>query len=77
MLKLTYSRKSNEFVTVTVLGDSEGIRDLYWQLTHNYKATDGTEIGKIVVTNLDGDSVDNPMFNPHAEATYLSKNMGV
>jgi len=51
MLKLTYNDK---FRTNTVLGDSEGIRDLYWQLTHNYTPKDGTEIGNITVTTLDG-----------------------
>lgn len=74
MLKLTYSRKQDEFKTVTVLGDPEGIRDLFWQLTRNYLANDGTEIGKIVVTNLDGFAIDLDDFmkNPHRYDSHLS-----
>ena len=55
MLKLTYSRRRDKFQTVTVLGDVDGIRDLYWQLTYNYKARDGTAIYNIKITNLDGE----------------------
>lgn len=74
MLKLTYNRKSDEFKTVTVLGDAEGIRDLYWQLTHNYKAQDGTEIGCLRVTDLDGrDCLSEVMTSPHSVATSLSR----
>ncbi len=36
MLQLKYTKKRDRFQTVTVLGDPEGIRDLYWQLTKNY-----------------------------------------
>ena len=74
MLKLTYTRKSDEFQTVTVLGDAEGIRDLYWQLTHNYKAQDGTAIGAIRVTDLEGrDCIAEIMTRPHSVATRLSR----
>ena len=74
MLKLTYTRKSDEFQTVTVLGDAEGIRDLYWQLTHNYKAQDGTEIGCIRITDLDGlDCLAEIMTRPHSLATMMSR----
>lgn len=74
MLKLTYSRKSDEFQTVTVLGDEQGIRDLYWQLTHNYKAKDGTAIGDIRVTDLDGSGcAAEIMANPHSIGTILSR----
>lgn len=73
MLKLTYTRKIDEFQTVTVLGDAQGIRDLYWQLTHNYKPQDGTEIGYVQVTDLDGrNCMDDIMTNPHAVVTKLS-----
>lgn len=58
MLKLTYARKNDKHQKVTVLGDDDDIRDLYWQLTHNYKAKDTTTIiGNIVVCNLDGEDV--------------------
>lgn len=72
MLKLTYTRKSDLYQTVTVLGDEYGIRDLYWQLTQNYKAVDGTEIGYIKVTNLDGDVIAEIMATPHDYSTRLS-----
>ena len=73
MLKLTYSRKSDKFQTVTVIGDAEGIRDLFWQLTHNYKPVDGTEIGSIKITNLDGDECTREVMpRPHEFATRMS-----
>lgn len=65
MLKLKYSRKNDQFQTVTILGSPEGIRDLYWQLTHNYSPQDGTAIGNIVVTNLDGTIISSKDFQPN------------
>jgi hypothetical protein len=75
MLKLTYNRKSDKFQTVTVLGSPEGIRDLYWQLTHNYVAQDGTAIDKIIVSNLDGTIISPTDFQPHpwADATQMTR----
>lgn len=74
MLKLTYRRASDKFQTVTVIGEAEGIRDLYWQLTHNYAPQDGTAIGVIMVTNLDGiDCMSDVMTRPHSVSTRLSK----
>lgn len=67
MLKLTYTRLSDRFQTVTVLGDANGIRDLYWQLTHNYVAKDGSAFGTIKVTNLDGVDCTDLLFT----ASYL------
>lgn len=58
MLRLTWKRKSDKFCFGFVLGDPESIGDLYWQLTHNYSAKDGTEIGTIEVHSLDGEVVD-------------------
>lgn len=72
LLKLTYSRASDQHQTVTVLGDPDGIRDLYWQLTHNYKPIDGTAIGNIEVRNLDGDVAAKVMEDPCRYATNLS-----
>ena len=73
MLRLIYTRKKDRFQDVSVLGDAAGIRDLFWQLTHNYAAKDGTEIGVIKVLNLDGvDCTRSIMTNPHSEATSLS-----
>jgi len=78
MLKLTYHRKKDEFASVTVLGSPEGIRDLYWQLTANYATeTDGTGIGCIKITNLEGDAIDikELMVTPHAWSTRLDHNI--
>lgn len=73
MLKLTYARKSDRFQTVTVIGDAAGIRDLYWQLTHNYKAQDGTAIGSIEVFNLDGvNCTKDILSDPHGYSSRLS-----
>lgn len=76
MLKLTYTKARDRFSTVTVMGDSRGIRDLYWQLTKNYLAHDGTAIGSVRVTNLDGvDCTATILFNPFGDATQLSGNL--
>ena len=74
MLKLTYNKKDDPFQYVTVLGDPEGIRDLYWQLTHNYQPLDGTGIGEIKITNLDGVELNTKEFlqNPFGQMTSLS-----
>lgn len=74
MLKLTYNRKNDRFKYVTVLGDPLGICDLYWQLTHNYQPQDGSEIGEIKITNLDGVELDTKEFlsNPFSQMTHLS-----
>ena len=73
MLRLVYTRKKDRFQEVSVLGCPIGIRDLFWQLTHNYKAQDGTEIGSIKIYNLSGiDCTEGFMRNPHKNATHLS-----
>lgn len=68
MLKLTYTKQSIEGTDdVTVLGDVEGIRDLYWVLTHSLKMT------RVKVTNLDGtDITDTVMHSPYLRCTNLS-----
>ena len=73
MLKLTYSRVNDEFATVTVLGDAEGIRDLYWKLTTNCNKD---SIGKVTVSDLDGYALSEKIIftNPHGVKTRLSKN---
>lgn len=73
MLKLTYTRRSNVFQTVTVIGDPEGIRDLYWQLTQNHNAHDGTAICDVEVTNLDGINCTGKILTePYANMTQMS-----
>ena len=77
MLKLSYNRKRDPFQYVTVLGDPLGISDLYWQLTHNYQPRDGTEIGEILITNLDGVELNTKEFfqdpfGPMSHLSYLS-----
>ena len=72
MLKLTYTRATDQFKRVTVIGTPEGIRDLYWQLTFNYKAQDGTRIGTVKVTNLDGDDCTKTIMEyPYAKSTAM------
>lgn len=67
MLRLKYTLKNDEFQWVSVLGDAEGIRNLYWQLTQNYAPRDGQAIGTIVVLDMDGhDVTEQVMTNPHA-----------
>ena len=74
MLKLTYSKKIDKHQTVTVIGDPEGIRDLYWQLTNNYKPQDGMAIGSIKITNLDGEECTKEIFTrPYAWDTNMSR----
>lgn len=73
MLRLVYTKKRDRFQEVSVLGDASGIRDLYWQLTHNYRAQDGTEIGGVKVFDLHGrDCTADVMTNPHGVSTRLS-----
>lgn len=73
VLQLKYTKRRDKFQTVTVIGDPEGIRDLYWQLTKNYTCSDGTGIGDVRVINLDGDDVTMyVMTNPSDNATRLS-----
>jgi len=73
VIEAEYTKQRDRFQTVTVLGDPEGIRDLYWQLTKNYTCSDGTGIGDVRVINLDGDDVTMyVMTNPSDNATRLS-----
>ena len=73
MLQLRYTKRRDEFQTVTVLGDPVGIRDLYWQLTKNYGCSDGSCIGDIRVLNLSGvDITDEVLRHPWSHATRLS-----
>ena len=77
MLKLTYTRASDKHAEVSVLGSPEGIRDLHWQLTHNYsKEIDGTGIGTIKVSDLEGNSVtDEYIQEPYTFCSRLDKNL--
>ena len=77
MLKLTYTRASDKHAEVSVLGSPEGIRDLHWQLTHNYsEETDGTGIGNIKVSNLEGvDLTDEYVSQPYQYMTRLDRNL--
>lgn len=72
MIKLTYTRENDPHQYVTVIGDPEGIRDLYWQLTYNYRPVDGTKIGTIFLTNLEGDKITALATEPYAKDTRLS-----
>ena len=77
ILKLTYTRASDKHAEVSVLGSPEGIRDLHWQLTHNYsKETDGTGIGTIKVSDLEGvDVTEDYVSQPYQCMARLDKNL--
>ena len=68
MLRLIWKRKNDPQQYGSVIGDAESIRDLYWQLTHNYQPQDGTAIGDIIVKSLDGITVSRKelLQTPHA-----------
>jgi hypothetical protein len=66
MLVLKYCRRSDRFITYAVCGDPTSIRDLYWQLTHNYQAVDGTAIDNLSVSTPDGiDCTDSIISAPY------------
>ena len=76
LLKLRYTLARDPHQHATVFGDPEAIRNLYWQLTHNYKAQDGQEIGTISVFNTDGiDVTDSVMTRPFASANVTTIQM--
>ena len=68
LLRLSWRRKNDKYLRADVVGDPEAIRDLYWQLTHNYKAVDGTEISEIKIHNINGEEVGikDLMSQPHS-----------
>lgn len=73
MLQLKYTLKRDPFQYVTVFGDPEGIRNLYWQLTHNYQPQDGMAIGTVSVLNMQGvDVTKQVMTEPFQAASPLS-----
>lgn len=64
-LRLTYTRAKDPTQFVSLYGEPAAIRDLYWQLTHNYKAQDGTEIGSVDVFDQSGNrKTDEILTNP-------------
>lgn len=70
MLQLRYRLKRDRFQYATLFGDCVAIANLYWQLTHNYKAVDGQAIGEIVVMDMEGrDVTASVLANPHG-ATF-------
>jgi C-terminal processing protease CtpA/Prc len=70
LIRLTYTRQKDPTQFVTVLGEPAAIRDLYWQLTQNYSAIDGTAIGKVTVTDMNGkDCTDKIMHSPFSIPT--------
>ena len=73
MLKLRYSLKRDPHQHATVFGDPEAIRDLYWQLTHNYDPKDGRAIGSVHVLNTDGvDVTSEVLTNPFAACSVTT-----
>jgi hypothetical protein len=55
---LEYNFKIDKFLFVKVMGDADGIYNLYWQLTRCYKACDSNEIDSIKVKDLEGNQID-------------------
>jgi hypothetical protein len=73
MLQLRYSLKQDRFQYATVFGDPAAIRNLYWQLTHNYRPQDGQAIGAIEVLTMDGVNVtDRVLTAPFSAGTPLT-----
>ena len=73
MLQLRYSLKRDPYQYATVFGDPPAISNLYWQLTHNYRAQDGQEIGEIKVLAMDGiDVTDTVLSNPFGSSRPLT-----
>ena len=54
LIRLSYTRAKDPLQVVTVLGEPLAIRDLYWQLTKNYRANDGTAIGQVRIADMNG-----------------------
>ena len=77
LLKLQYRKKAYSNEWVSVIGDSQGIRDLYWQLTRNHRAQDGTGIENVEVSNLEGRMLteDEILQKPHVYSTALSRGL--
>lgn len=73
MLQLRYNLKRDRFQYVTVFGDPAAISNLYWQLTHNYSAQDGQEIGEIKVMDMAGvDVTEEVLTNPFGCSSPLT-----
>lgn len=67
MLQLRYSLERSKHEYATVMGDPFSISNLYWQLTRNHDAQDGTAIGDVRVFNMKGQDVTDSVLNaPHA-----------
>jgi hypothetical protein len=58
VIKLTYSKPSDEFDTITVLGSEAGIFDLWFRLTNANPEYPSHGVDKIRITNLDGHAID-------------------
>lgn len=58
MFILEYNFKRDKYQFVKLLGDADGIFNLYWQLTRNYCASDGTAIDEIIVKDMEGHYID-------------------
>jgi hypothetical protein len=54
MLRLSYSLPDDDFRTVAVLGDAQGLWDLWWRLTNASPENPRNRATKIKVTTLCG-----------------------
>jgi len=78
IIKLTYSHPHDKFRTVTVLGDPNGIFDLYGRLTAAPFEYPSHGVGQIRLTNLDGHPIDPTKGRDEVlcVSTELSRNVG-
>jgi hypothetical protein len=58
MLKLTYSLPNDKFRTVTVLGDAEGLFDLWFRLMQARPEHDSHAAANLRITTLSGVEVN-------------------
>jgi hypothetical protein len=77
LIKLTYSHPTDQFITVTVLGDPKGIFDLYFRLKQANPEYSSHGFSNIKLSNLDGHPIDASVGIGEAicNTTQLSKNV--
>jgi hypothetical protein len=58
MFKLTYSLPNDEYQTVTVLGDAQGLWDLWWRLSRANPENPNDVAANLKITSLSGADLD-------------------
>ena len=73
MLQIRYSLARDPHQFATLFGDPCAVSNLYWQLTHNYRAQDGQAIGEVKVMDMSGrDVTSSVMSNPFSCSQALT-----